>query len=613
MEKKIFKYLWFGVILILAILNFRILFSQNYKSAFVQTPCATPGEVLTFYRAEDTLTIIAVCTTDVYGLCSVNLSSTGNYKIKYGTRWRAENPWIKILGDTAYTLDLSTRKLNNIRFADRYTSIQAAINSLPASGGTVFIPAGTYQIDSVINLTGKSNITIQGAGKNSTILRAKNNLNDNIFLIQRLTSVYDSNLTISDLTIDGNRGNQGNEAVYGLFGIIFCNVISGAEAKAVQNVLIKNVDLMKCKEQGIRIYGDNISLSDVMVDSCKWDGVQLSGNKIIVDGINVTRTTQDNGMEISYGNEVTISNSIFSNNTSSSAGLLIRASKNVTISNCIARKNTYGFWIWNGLSNEKSEQITITGCTADSNDIGIRIYADSSTVQGINITGNVIKYSKLDGIHFRQESGVRISNCLVSTNICYDNGMSINGVNQAGIFIHNARQIDIHDNICYDSRASGKTQLWGLREFGTADSNRIINNYFHGNQNEQPSLVGASTIVFNPNYDKPFRLTNTWFEGTAELALFASTYLHFQCSQNIYMDGSNSFLLRDQAHSDSTRFQVDYATGKVFPQRLIIPNGAGATRPSSPSTGEVYFVNTATADTLFIYDGTAWRYTILTQ
>jgi hypothetical protein len=49
------------------------------------------------------------------------------------------------------------------------TTIQGAINSLPAGGGTVFIPAGTYQISTPITVN-ISNVTLEGDGLGRTII-----------------------------------------------------------------------------------------------------------------------------------------------------------------------------------------------------------------------------------------------------------------------------------------------------------------------------------------------------------------------------------------------------------------------------------------------------------
>ena len=57
---------------------------------------------------------------------------------------------------------------NNSGAANAATAIQNAINACPADQ-VVFLPAGTYQLDSMLRM--KANITLRGAGPRSTLLR----------------------------------------------------------------------------------------------------------------------------------------------------------------------------------------------------------------------------------------------------------------------------------------------------------------------------------------------------------------------------------------------------------------------------------------------------------
>ncbi|MDQ6524506.1 glycosyl hydrolase family 28-related protein [Nocardioides sp. LHD-245] len=52
---------------------------------------------------------------------------------------------------------------------DESAAIQAAIDALPAAGGVVLLPAGTYLVGTTIEL--RSRVTLRGAGRSSTLLR----------------------------------------------------------------------------------------------------------------------------------------------------------------------------------------------------------------------------------------------------------------------------------------------------------------------------------------------------------------------------------------------------------------------------------------------------------
>jgi hypothetical protein len=88
----------------------------------------------------------------------------------------------------------------------------AAINALPAEGGTVRIPAGTYlftatprsSIGRAIDIFRRSNVTLEGVGGEQTILRMApggSYTGDTHMMLIELSS----GITIRDLMIDGNR------------------------------------------------------------------------------------------------------------------------------------------------------------------------------------------------------------------------------------------------------------------------------------------------------------------------------------------------------------------------------------------------------------------------
>lgn len=91
-----------------------------------------------------------------------------------------------------------------INVAD-YPSIQDAVNSLPATGGTVFIPAGLYIISSPIKLP--SNVTLTGEGFD-TILKLADGANTNVIENMNPGTWIDSNIVITNMQIDGNGENQ---------------------------------------------------------------------------------------------------------------------------------------------------------------------------------------------------------------------------------------------------------------------------------------------------------------------------------------------------------------------------------------------------------------------
>ncbi|MDQ6834137.1 MAG: glycoside hydrolase family 55 protein, partial [Chloroflexota bacterium] len=93
---------------------------------------------------------------------------------------------------------------------DDTTAIQAAIDAVPASGGTVFFPPGTYIVapKKTVGIVIKSSLRLAGAGT-ASILKIRDHLGD----WQRLLSPRDlagnvENFAVEDLTFDANIQNN---------------------------------------------------------------------------------------------------------------------------------------------------------------------------------------------------------------------------------------------------------------------------------------------------------------------------------------------------------------------------------------------------------------------
>lgn len=127
------------------------------------------------------------------------------------------------------------------------SAIQAALNSLATSGGNLYFPTGTY---SAGNLQVPSNVRIFGAGMGATTIKfpasmavASNTSGADLATFLRFGFVNNqgggtgnSNITIHDLSIDGNVSN-GNAVNEFYFGIAFYGVTNGR----VYNVRAQNL------------------------------------------------------------------------------------------------------------------------------------------------------------------------------------------------------------------------------------------------------------------------------------------------------------------------------------------------------------------------------------
>jgi parallel beta-helix repeat protein len=221
-----------------------------------------------------------------------------------------------------------------INVAD-YPSIQDAVDSLPATGGTVFIPAGLYLISSPVKLP--SNVALTGEGFD-TILKLADGANTNVIENMNLGTWTDSNIVITNMQIDGNGENQTGPA-NGIF-------LYAAPNSRIEQVWAHNFP---------RKYLFGIQVSAAI-------HVMFCPNTIIQN--NVIEDNKYSGIFVSFSdNNVVYRNRIYD----SHRGIYLRNSDNVS-----AAKNT------------------VINC-----DEGIRIYYDASYNE---IIGNYIEGSSEEGI-----------------------------------------------------------------------------------------------------------------------------------------------------------------------------------------------------------------------
>ena len=120
---------------------------------------------------------------------------------------------------------------------NNYTAFQNAIAAIPATGGTLLIPAGTYYLGNTGILISRSNITIVGEGMPRI---ADNNLSlVGGTILQGPVIIDGNNITVEDLGVDSGTTfvtarNSGN----GMDGLVIHNV---AQTAINKNTNVKNV------------------------------------------------------------------------------------------------------------------------------------------------------------------------------------------------------------------------------------------------------------------------------------------------------------------------------------------------------------------------------------
>ena len=126
-------------------------------------------------------------------------------------------------GGTGSTVNVRDFGARGDGITDDSAAFHSAIKALPATGGTVLVPAGTYSMRALhtgpyraIDLSNKHNITISGDGMDNTIIRmAPASFGSAAFMVMIFKS---SNITIENLTFDMNVGeaNYADEQSHGI-------------------------------------------------------------------------------------------------------------------------------------------------------------------------------------------------------------------------------------------------------------------------------------------------------------------------------------------------------------------------------------------------------------
>ncbi|MXX13441.1 MAG: hypothetical protein F4Z86_08345 [Gemmatimonadetes bacterium] len=200
--------------------------------------------------------------------------------------------------------------------------IYAAIHALPASGGTVTLMEGTYDIRKVEGKLGgviidRSNVTLIGQGAATRLILAPDQ-NTNVI---RIIGNGVGNIVIRDLWVDQNRDQNpynGAEFVnisHGRFeynGIkAFCAEPGGSCPEPTHNITIENCTVLNAQRLGIMLDGPNMRVVNNRLGNAHSDAVELlegpgfvMGNFVEITGRTHVAVGSDRGNSIIMANNV---------------------------------------------------------------------------------------------------------------------------------------------------------------------------------------------------------------------------------------------------------------------------------------------------------------------
>ncbi|MFC3267547.1 right-handed parallel beta-helix repeat-containing protein [Vulcaniibacterium thermophilum] len=270
-------------------------------------------------------------------------------------------------------------------------AIQRAINALPSTGGTVYIPAGTYMIDAVksIRLRSKMHLQLDPGAKLVAIPNAA--LKAYVVLADKVTDIE-----ISGGQIIGERyRHQRTDGEWG--HAIF---IRGSK-----RVTIRDIRVADC-------FGDGISLGAAPV----WQSAPIYSEDVAIANV-VSTNNRRQALTIGRAKYVEVRDSEFSNSNGvkPQTGIDIEPDEGgvaykINIQDCVIKGNkTYGMLAYKG-----AQSVTVRNCTIERNGSCGLVTVGARSV---TISANTVRDNSATGIFIQDGT----NGCTISGNTFYDN------------------------------------------------------------------------------------------------------------------------------------------------------------------------------------------------
>lgn len=470
-----------------------VVWGQNPSGIqFLPGSCQTTlNKTCTIYRMPDSINAYKTDVTDGYGIYDFRLWEPGVYwrKLQVGTTtfWTDKSsytPWVPIGGDSLPSV------------ADR---IQEAIDSLPASGGIIYLPPGTHLIGAKITV-GKNNVTIQGTG-NNCILKCANSLNDYAFAVSN--GIHD--IVFKDFVLNGNKGNQTSGGGFNVNG------------STIRRVRFENLRIRHTYDAAI-VFANGAS--DCDVNKCFFDSIGTAGQTsttaafpvYIVTSCSNIRITDNTftwwsgtaGVRVNNNcSHIDIDRNFFRGNdrTGSADRRAIFADSGATgAGSCsylsVTRNDIFDI-DENGIFSNNNNIVKIEDNYVDS--VGTESSVSGNGIEcndnWVTIKGNTVRRAKKHGISCNNSIALTIS----ENNVSYSYGRGIYVFAASG---DSCIATTIDDNTCWNNSISGATADPGIEvqgqdaaTDGTLRQTTIVGNTCFDLQGTQTQSYGISVAA----------------------------------------------------------------------------------------------------------------------
>lgn len=350
--------------------------------------------------------------------------------------------------------------------------IQAALDAIASTGGTVKLTEGTFTLSVAVKLYANCQLIGSGWG---TIIAVVSGFATSIIRNNDWSSGGETGITVADLYILGT-GQTGS----GFTG-------AAIEFRNVSQSRIIHVKTYNTYNAGIYWWSGSIG------------GAQNDGNVIrdcwLDTASAVTNTTALGMATLGKWTRGLVSGCTFLN-AADYGGLTLDECNRTVVESCVARDNVRAGFICEGTAAGAVYDIKYIGCVAQGNTGGAGhgfVVIEGNpyvTFIGCSSLENDRHGFRLEGADF----------CVLNGNVSRNNNQGGSG-GDGIILVDNGTGTSagctynvITNNVCRDDQATA-TQGFGIRSTGSADFNLIMGNVLLGNTTAQLSLSGTSNAT----------------------------------------------------------------------------------------------------------------------
>lgn len=461
--------------------------------------------------------------------------------------------------------------------ADDTTAIQAAIDSLSATGGAAFFPPGTYIISSPISM--RANVTLWSTLYAATI-KQKDSANLTTLIDFSTNTATGAQLT--GLVIDGNKANNGNNITTERFALFVYDT---------DDVNIENCEVKNCCGHGVYVRnGKRVRVQSNTIRDSLMYGVYVNNalpneqNAPIIENNTFLLVSWHNILISQSRSARIINNYIFAQRTSGQFVTVSGNTASLVSGPDFSSIQPGSFLIYDGgiealiLSRDSNTQLTLQGTPGNRTNVAaatgaadlISVGDSASTI----VAENVIVGGASLGISLYSTAGKNHLNTQVCNNLTEATGSAGFSVQTAGASSA-VREVSFTDNTAIDSglngAASDSNTLTGLYVSGTSNNIAVTGNRFFAYNATMSGMNiltpgGIVRAANNIGVD-----VTTTIQNGATISLSAGWGAGAAVSDIVVTEDAVSFLVTTSASAPSLTPNIT-VTHRVMPVRAKIPS-----------------------------------------